>query len=130
MRTELLTKIKNEEEPNYTADHKITSILSPEDLIMYEFNSESGFLLDRIPDLTEKHLIRVILRNKGVNLGRLIQECAVLGKALNRNVSREILINILEKYVEKEIIIKNIVKIQEEECSSQFKTNILQGGNI
>ena len=130
VKTQLVTKIKNEEEHNHPTHTNFKSILSPDDLVIYEFNPESGFLLDRIPDLTEKHLIRIILRNKGVSLGRLIKECAVLGKALNRNISRENLVNILEKYVEKEIIIKHEVKIEEEESSSQFKTNILQGGNI
>ena len=83
VKTQLLTKINNEKEHNYSTDTKLNSVLSPDDLLLYEFNSESGFLLDKIPDLTEKHLIRVILKNEGVNLGRLIQECAVLGKALN-----------------------------------------------
>ena len=129
-KTQLLTIIKNEEEYNHPTDTTFNSVISPDDLVMYEFNSESGFLLDRIPDLTEKHLIRIILRNKGVSLGKLIQECAVLGKALNRNISRENILNILENYVEKEIIIKHEVKIEEEESFSQFKTNMLQGGNI
>lgn len=130
VKTQLLNKIKIEMEHNHPSNTNFNSVLSPDDLVRYEFNSESGFLLDRIPDLTEKHLIRVILRNKGVSLSRLIQECTVLGKALNRNISRENLLNILEKYVEKEIIMKHEVKIEEEESSSQFKTNILQGGNI
>ncbi len=128
--TRLLFQAKKEADHSHFMHSQSHSRLTYDDLIMYEFNSESGFLIDKIPDLTEKHILRVISKNKEVSLGRLTQECAVLEKALNKNISREVLLHILEKYTEKEIIKKYEVKIEEEENSSQFKTNILQRGNI
>ena len=127
--TRLLFPVK-EEDRNNPIDPRFRSKLTSDDLTVYEYKLESGFLLDSIPDLTERHLIRVILKNKEVSLGRLIRECTVLEKALNKNITREGLLNILDKYAEKEIIIKHELKIEEEESSSQFKTNILQGGNL
>lgn len=115
---------------SHLIDSEFLSKLTPDDLVVFEYNSKEGFILDRIPDLAEKHLIRVISKSQEVSLSKLIRECAILGKALNRNINREDLLNILDKYVEKEIIIQQEIKIEEEESTSQFKTNILQGGNI
>jgi hypothetical protein len=72
----------------------------------------------------------VISRNQEVSLGKLLHECGILEKALNRKIGREKLLNILDKYCEKEIIKRQKAKMEEEESSSQFKTNILEGGNI
>ena len=129
--TRLLIKDKKEVNVNSLFNNsKFIAELTPDDLIVYEYNSREGFLLDKIPDLAEKHIIRVISRNQEVSLSKLLHECEILEKALNRNIGREKLLNILNKYIEKGIIIRQKVKMEEEESSSQFKTNILQGGNI
>ncbi len=116
-----LVKMEKKENIDYNEDSKnnITSkILSEEEInnlpreekIIYSYNLGPEFIKSqKIPDIREKFIIMFVSKEVEVSLNRILNRLPILEKALNKKVNSEKVIDILDKYVKKGFIKKEII---------------------
>lgn len=109
---------------------QMISQLSPDTKMVYEINELKTDQIEKIPNLIEKHLLRVLLKKRDVSLAMLIEESMILEKALNRTIDKMMILNIIEKYIQKEFIVKHNLKLEEKANSSLIEMNNIERGNV
>ena len=81
-----------------------------------------------IPDILEKNVVKNIAKYKEISLAVLMHNLAPLEKALNRKFERNIILNIVDKYIQNGLIKKQYLKFQKDLEPSE-NTDITQKGN-
>jgi hypothetical protein len=120
-------KVCSDEKHNYREDSIDGSILTEiidrdfihdktiEERTLYRFNSRRDAINRQdIPDLFEKQLLNILYKQKELSLYELLEEALILEKALNIKVNYQLIQNILEKYVNQNVIIKRILEFRED----------------
>jgi len=81
------------------------------------------------PNVLEKQIILQIAKKKEVSIAILMKILAPLEKALNRTIDQKTVLKIIDKYSEKGIINKKVIKFEKEK-SNFDELNILQRGDV
>jgi hypothetical protein len=86
-----------------------------EERTLYRFNSRRDAINRQdIPDLFEKQLLKILYKHKELSLHELLQEVLILEKALNIKVNYHLIQNVLEKYVNQNVLNKRILEFRED----------------
>ncbi len=82
-----------------------------------------------IPNVIEKNIINNIAKFKEISLSILLKKLVPVEKAVNRNIDREMVLKIIDKYVKKNQIEKRYIRV-EKDLDSLNISNIIKQGNI
>ena len=69
---------------------------------------------EQIPNILEKQLLKIISKYNEISLAILLNKVKGLEKALNRIIDRDIILKIIEKYIQKGVISKQYLKFDRE----------------
>ncbi|MBN1216941.1 MAG: hypothetical protein JXA99_16080 [Candidatus Lokiarchaeota archaeon] len=114
---------------NSSAPNDIKQCIQDQSLIYLSNIEYKDMLKEDIPDIIDKILLKIISKEKEISLALLIEKSAVFGQALNKNINKKSIINILDKYIEKGLIDKQLLK-NDEDLSTVGISNLKQGEHI
>lgn len=83
----------------------------------------------QFPNVLEKQVLIQIAKKKELSLAILMKLLTPLEKALNRTIDQKTVLEIIQKYGEKGIITKKIIKFEKEK-SNFDELNIIQKGDV
>lgn len=115
----------NNEEPSeeYQAEpitpEFILNLPKDERIMFYCENDCSELNNEKFPNVLDKQLVGIIAKDKEISLAQIIKKAGFLEKALNRKIEKDTVLKILDKYVQKGIISKLILKVVDNQKGEQ-----------
>ena len=79
----------------------------------------------QFPNVLEKQILLCIAKHEEISIAILLKKLIPLEKALNRTIDREVLLKIVDKYIDKGIINRNLIKFEKEKSNfDELKMNL------
>lgn len=130
----ILEKKKVQVQENHIKAEPITpefiSNISSEEKEVLTSNLDCEALKEqKFPNVIEKQILMNIASHKEISIAILIKNLSHLEKAMNRSIDREMILKIVDKYIEKGLIKKQIVRF-EENLSKIKDLKIPHGGEL
>ncbi len=105
----------------------ISNITSEEKIILTcEYHCDE-LIKKNIPNILEKQMIMNIAKHKEISIAILIKNLSGMEKALNRTIDQDTILKLVDKYIQKGIIQKQIVKF-EKDFSTLKDVELPKGG--
>ena len=104
--------------------------MSPDEKLI--FICDTGYDLlskEEIPNVLDKQILMTIAKHGEISLAILIKKLSNLEKALNRKIDRETILGIIERYIKKKVIQKQILKF-DEGISTFSQSKVIQSGRL
>ena len=96
-----------------------------EKLVLSSNSNYDSIMNQQLPDVLEKQVLLHIAKYDEISFAVLLKEISFLGKALNRKIDQDILQKIVDKYVEKGMINKQMVRFEKKQNNfNEIETNL------
>jgi hypothetical protein len=105
----------NQEMQANVIDSEFINRMAPDEKIILSCGKSCQQMLEeKFPNVLDKQVLLKISKNNEISLSILINELKGLEKALNRTIDRESILKIVDRYVEKGIINKQLLEATED----------------
>jgi hypothetical protein len=111
--------------------HESSEKIKLEEKLVLSANYDFDYIAkERFPNIIEKQILLQISKCNKIDIPTLLQKLSVLSKAINRTIDQDSLLKIVDKYVEKGVINKQIIKSEKKKPKLNDMKTTLRGDVI
>lgn len=111
--------------------HESNTEIKLEEKLVLSTNYDFDYLTkETFPNIIEKQILLQISKSNKIDIPTLLQKLSVLSKAINRTIDQDSLLKIVDKYVEKGVINKQVIKIEKKKPKLNDMKTTLRGDVI